>query len=89
MLWLKWAAACLICAIFPFRNVEQSEDNLTVLVSLPQSLYTAVLKKLSRSVGGIAMVTAGVVYMRELRKRGQLPSLAPPLTQVRQRVVYL
>ena len=48
-----------------------------------------VLKGVFRSVGGIAMVAAGVVCMRELRKRGQLPSLTPPITQVRQQVIYL
>ena len=48
-----------------------------------------VLKGVFRSVGGIAMIAAGAVCMREFRKRGQLPSLAPPLTQVRQQAVYL
>ena len=51
-------------------------------------LRTSVLKGIFRSVGGIVMVAVGAVCMRELRKRGQLPSLALPLTQVRQQVVY-
>lgn len=44
-LWLRWATVCLICAIFPLRNVEQSEDLSTMFVrDLMRSLHIFIAK---------------------------------------------
>ena len=78
-----------LCGLSPSQCGTKRRHFDCVCLCIIVAPRAPVLKEILRSAGGIAMVAAGAVCMRELRKRGQLPSLAPPLTQVRQQAVYL